>query len=137
MGYTKRLHQLKHNIHIYIYMYVYIYIYIFIYIYIVPFKNRKSWTFWTIIISYFYFLGMWKFLSSVNNLPLHKRRIYPTLTRFLVLLFLSLPMPESVYVWPQLDNEVSTRFPSITAPDWTGLWIPSSSLPLLHEIIRF
>ena len=51
------------------------------------------------------------YLDTFRNLSLHKRRIYPTLTSFSVLPFLSLPMPKSVYVWPQLDNDVSTWFP--------------------------
>ena len=49
---------------------------------------------------------MYKF----RDLPLHKRRIYPTLTSYSVLPFLQLPIPKSVHVWPQLGIEVSTRF---------------------------
>ena len=41
-----------------------------------------------------------------------KQTIYPALRSFSVCFsFLSLPMPKSVYVWPQVDNEFSTGFP--------------------------
>ena len=131
MGYTERLHQLEHDIHIYVYIYIFIYIYVYIYIYIYymymyvciyiylylyiyicPFKNRKSWTFCKLLkLASVCFSGMWNFLWCVNNLPLHKRRIYTALTSFSVLPFFSLPMRKSVYVRPQLDNKVSTWFP--------------------------
>ena len=68
---------------------------------VVPFKNRKSWTFLTTKMSYF-------LLFRYVRLP--RRRIYLTLPSFSVLRLLSLPMPKSVNVWPQLDNEVYTRF---------------------------
>ena len=54
---------------------------------------------------------MWKF----RNLHLHKRRIYPTLTNFSVLLFLPLPVPKSVHAWPQLENEFPPDFHNYTA----------------------
>ena len=56
--------------------------------------------------SYFLFFRYVKILQST----IHKSRIYPTLTGFSVLPFISLLMPRSVYVWPQLDNEISTWF---------------------------
>ena len=68
---------------------------------VVPFKNRKSWTFLTTKMNYFLLL---------RYVRLHKSRIYLTLTSFSVLHFLSLPVPKSVNVWPQLDNEVYTQF---------------------------
>ena len=75
---------------------------------IVPFKNRKSWAFCYLLkLAISYFSDMWTF----RDLPLHKRRIYPTLTNFSVLTFLPIQIPKSVHVWPQLDNEVSTWFP--------------------------
>ena len=85
----------------------------------------------TIIISYYYFSGTWKF----RNLPLQKRWIYPTLTSFSVLPFLSLSMAKSVYV--ATTWQWSFHLISITTPDWTGLWISSHNLPLLHQINWF
>ena len=75
----------------------------------VPFKNRKSWTFCLLLkLAIFYF----SYMRKLRHLPLHKRRIYRTLTNFSGLPFLLLlPMAKSVHVWPQLDNEVSTWFP--------------------------
>ena len=88
MGYAKRLHQIKHGV-----------------LFHLKFDLELFFELLKLAISYF--SGKWKF----RNLPLHIRRIYPTLTSFSVLPFLSLLMPKSVHVPPQPDNEVSTWFP--------------------------
>ena len=48
------------------------------------------------------------------DLPLHKRRIYSTLKSFSVLPFFLLPMPKSIHMWPQLDNEFPYDFHNYT-----------------------
>ena len=80
-------------------------------------KIEKSWTFYEPLkLATSYFSGMWKF----RYLQLHKWRIYPTLTSLSAVPFFSL------FQW-------SFHLISITTQDWTGLWISSPNLSLLHQ----
>ena len=88
MSYTKRLHQLKHGV-----------------LFHLKLKSLELFNYYLLLVISDS-SSIWKF----RNLPLHKRRTYLTLTSFSILPFFSLPMPKSVHVWPQLDNEVSTWF---------------------------
>ena len=47
-------------------------------------------------------IGIYHYIKK-NNLSRFKK--------FFSFSFLSLPVPKSVYVWPQVDNEFSTGFP--------------------------
>ena len=85
MGYTKRLLQLKYGV-----------------LFHLKFKNLEF-----LKSAICCFSGMWKF----RNLPLLKRRIYCQFNKIPVIPLLSLPMPKSVHVGPQLDNEVCSWFP--------------------------
>ena len=80
-------------------------------------KIEKSWTFYEPLkLATSYFSGMWKF----RYLQLHKWRIYPTLTSLSAVPFFPL------FQW-------SFHLISITTQDWTGLWISSPNLSLLHQ----
>ena len=94
----------------------------------VSFKNRKSWTFCYLLkLAISYFSDMWK----LQDLPLHKRRIYRTLTIFSVLPFLLLPMAKCYMFGHNLTMTFPPDFHNYKALN--KLVNSISNLPSLHQ----
>ena len=77
MGYTKRLHQLKHGA-------------------LYHLKIKKILNF--LLTTKIRYLLFFRYVKISQSILLHKKRTYPTLTSCSVLPFLSLPMPKSAHV---------------------------------------